>query len=143
MRKHELKATTARKFRHTTDSSHSSPVAENVLNQEFEQAGSNAAWVSDITYVWTDEGWLYLAGVLDLYSRRVVGWSMSERMTSELVTSALRAALRQRCPEAGELLHHSDRGGHDASGAFQKVLREHGITCSVSSVGNCNDNGAV
>jgi len=143
MRKHELKATTARKFRHTTDSNHSHPVAENVLNQEFEQAGPNAAWVSDITYVWTDEGWLYLAGVLDLYSRRVVGWSMSERMTSELVTSALRAALRQRCPEAGELLHHSDRGSQYASGAFQKVLHERGITCSMSGVGNCYDNAVM
>jgi len=143
MRKHELKATTARKFRQTTDSNHSHAVAENVLNQEFEQAGPNAAWVSDITYVWTDEGWLYLAGVLDLYSRRVVGWSMSERMTSELVTSALRAALGQRCPEAGELLHHSDRGSQYASGAFQKVLHERGITCSMSGVGNCYDNAVM
>jgi transposase InsO family protein len=143
MKKHELKATTARKFRHTTDSNHSHPVAENVLNQEFEQAGPNAAWASDITYVWTDEGWLYLAGVLDLYSRRAVGWSMSERMTSDLVISAMQAALRQRCPEAGELLHHSDRGSQYASAAFQKVLREHGITCSMSGVGNCYDNAAM
>jgi transposase InsO family protein len=143
MKKHELKATTARKFRHTTDSKHSHPVAENVLNQEFEQTVANAAWVSDITYVWTDEGWLYLASVLDLYSRRVVGWSMSERMTSELVTSALLAALRQRCPEAGELLHHSDRGSQYASGAFQRVLRDHGIRCSMSGIGNCYDNAAM
>lgn len=143
MRKHELKATTARKFRHTTDSNHSHPVAENVLNQEFEQAVPNAAWVSDITYVWTDEGWLYLASVLDLYSRRVVGWSMSERMTSDLVISAVQAALQQRCPEAGELLHHSDRGSQYASAAFQNVLREHKITCSMSGVGNCYDNAAM
>jgi transposase InsO family protein len=143
MKKHELRSTTARKFRHTTDSKHSHPVADNVLNQEFEQASPNAAWVSDITYVWTDEGWLYLAGVLDLYSRRVVGWSMSERMTSELVVSAVQAALRQRCPEAGELLHHSDRGSQYASAAFQAVLREHEITCSMSGVGNCYDNAAM
>ena len=143
MKKHELKATTARKFRHTTDSNHSHPVAKNVLNQEFEQASPNAAWVSDITYVWTDEGWLYLAGVLDLYSRRVVGWSMSERMTSDLVISAVQAALRLRCPKAGELLHHSDRGSQYASAAFQQVLRDHGITCSMSGVGNCYDNAAM
>jgi transposase InsO family protein len=143
MKKHELRSTTSRKFRHTTDSKHSHPVAENVLNQEFEQAGPNAAWVSDITYVWTDEGWLYVAGVLDLYSRRVVGWSMSERMTSELVVSAVQAALRQRCPEAGELVHHSDRGSQYASAAFQRMLRDHGITCSMSGVGNCYDNAAM
>lgn len=143
MRAHELRASTARKFRHTTDSNHSHPVADNVLNQEFEQSGPNEAWVSDITYVPTREGWLYLVCVLDLYSRKVVGWSMSERMTSQLVISALGMALQQRCPRAEELLHHSDRGSQYASSAFQRVLREHGITCSMSGRGNCYDNAAM
>ncbi len=143
MKKHELRATTARKFRHTTDSNHSHPVAKNVLNQEFEQTGPNEAWVSDITYVPTREGWLYLACVVDLYSRKVVGWSMSDRMKSELVMRALAMALEQRCPEAAELLHHSDRGSQYASAAFQQVLRDHGITCSMSGVGNCYDNAAM
>jgi putative transposase len=143
MQEHELRASTARKFRHTTDSNHSYSVAENVLNQEFEQAGPNEAWVSDITYVPTREGWLYLVCVLDLYSRKVVGWSMSERMKSELVISALGMALQQRCPQAQALLHHSDRGSQYASEAFQRVLRDHGITCSMSGTGNCYDNAAM
>ena len=143
MQEHELRALTARKFRHTTDSNHSYPVADNILNQEFEQAGANEVWVSDITYVPTREGWLYLACVLDLYSRKVVGWSMSERMTSHLVISALAMALRQRCPQAEGLLHHSDRGSQYASGVFQKLLIEHGITCSMSGKGNCYDNAAM
>ncbi len=96
MKENELRAATARKFRHTTDSNHADPVAENVLNQEFEQERANAVWVSDITYVSTREGWLYLACVLDLYSRKVVGWSMSERMKSDLVITALEMGLRQR-----------------------------------------------
>lgn len=143
MQEHELRAATARKFRHTTDSKHSNPVAENVLNQEFERARPNEAWVSDITYVPTRQGWLYLACVLDLYSRRVVGWSMSERMTSDLVISALEMGLLTRSPEGPSLLHHSDRGSQYASGAFQRLLREHGITCSMSGTGNCYDNAAM
>jgi transposase InsO family protein len=143
MQEHDLRASTARKFRHTTDSNHSHPVAKNVLNQEFEQAGPNEAWVSDITYVQTREGSLYLVCVLDLYSRRVVGWSMAERMKSGLVISALQMALQQRCPQAQELLHHSDRGSQYASEAFQRVLRDHGITCSMSGTGNCYDNAAM
>jgi len=98
MQEHELRAATARKFRHTTDSNHSYPVAENVLNQEFKQERPNEVWVSDITYILTREGWLYLVCVLDLYSRRVVGWSMSERMTSELVISALIVSASHRSP---------------------------------------------
>ena len=113
------------------------------MNQEFERARPNEAWVSDITYVPTREGWLYLVCVLDLYSRRVVGWSMSERMTSDLVISALEMGLLTRCPEGQSLLHHSDRGSQYASGAFQRLLREHGITCSMSGTGNCYDNAAM
>jgi putative transposase len=143
MQENELRAATARKFRHTTDSNHAHPVAENVLNQEFEQERANVAWVSDITYVSTREGWLYVACVLDLYSRKVVGWSMSERMKSELVIEALEMGLRQRCPESGDLLHHSDRGSQYASGAFRKLLAEKGITCSMSGTGNCYDNAVM
>jgi putative transposase len=143
MKENALRATTAQKFRHTTDSNHAHPVAENVLNQEFEQERANAVWVSDITYVSTREGWLYLACVLDLYSRKVVGWSMSERMKSDLVIQALEMGLRQRCPEAGDLLHHSDRGSQYASGAFRKRLAEEGITCSMSGTGNCYDNAVM
>jgi len=143
MREHGLRALTARKFRHTTDSNHGHAVAQNVLNQEFEQSRANQVWAGDITYIPTREGWLYLACVLDLYSRKVVGWSMSERMTSELVISAMQMALEQRCPPARELLHHSDRGSQYASGAFQKVLAEHGIECSMSGAGNCYDNAMV
>ena len=143
MQANDLRAATARKFRHTTDSNHSYPVAENVLNQEFEQERPNEVWVSDITYIPTREGWLYLACVLDLYSRRVVGWSMAERMTSDLVISALGLALQQRCPPAEGLLHHSDRGSQYASGVFQELLADHGITCSMSGKGNCYDNAAM
>jgi len=143
MTENGLRAATQRKFRHTTDSNHSHPVAKNILNQEFDQSRPNTAWVSDITYVPTREGWLYLVCVLDLYSRKVVGWAMSERMTSGLVISALEMALQQRCPEAGELLHHSDRGSQYASGAFQRLLAEQGITCSMSGTGNCYDNAAM
>jgi len=143
MREHGLRALTARKFRATTDSNHCHPVAANVLNQEFEQSRVNQVWAGDITYIPTREGWLYLACVLDLYSRKVVGWSMSERMTSEVVITAMQMALEQRCPQARELLHHSDRGSQYASGAFQKVLAEHGITCSMSGAGNCYDNAMV
>lgn len=139
-----LRSTTARKFRPTTDSNHPHPVAENVLNQEFQQPQPNQAWVSDLTYVWTGEGWLYLACVLDLYSRKVVGWSMAARMTSEVVLSALRMALRERCPQAGgELLHHSDRGSQYASAAFQDLLKLHGLRCSMSRQGNCYDNAVM
>lgn len=141
MQEHGLRAATKRKFRHTTDSNHSHPVAKNVLNQEFEQAGPDTVWVSDITYIPTREGWLYLVCVLDLYSRKVVGWSMSERMTSALVISALKMALGQRCPQ--ELLHHSDRGSQYASEAFQSILAAHGIRCSMSGTGNCYDNAVM
>ena len=143
MQEHELRALTARKFRHTTDSKHSYPVADNILNQEFEQADANEVWVSDLTYIPTREGWLYLACVLDLYSRRVVGWSMSERMTSDLVISGLKMGLLTRDLEGKELLHHSDRGSQYASGGFQKLLADHGITCSMSGKGNCYDNAAM
>lgn len=108
MRKDGLKAKTIRKFKATTNSNHSLPVAENLLNRDFMPAEPNKAWVADITYVWTNEGWLYLAIVIDLYSRAVVGWSMSERMTRNLVMDAFTLAVKRRNPSPG-LIHHSDR----------------------------------
>ena len=139
-----IRAASTRKYRVTTDSNHSHPVAENVLNREFQQASADRVWLADITYIWTAEGWLYLACVLDAYSRRIVGWSMSDRMRQDLVLDALRMALGQRRPdgEAG-LLHHSDRGSQYASAAFQKLLKEESITCSMSRRGNCWDNAMM
>lgn len=142
MRQSGLRATTARKFRHTTDSNHRLPVAPNVLDRQFEARGPNEKWVSDITYVWTDEGWLYLAAVEDLYSRKVVGWSLGERLTSELVNEALRMAIGRQLPMV-ELLAHSDRGSQYASGSYQRLLASRGITCSMSRKGNCWDNAPM
>lgn len=136
MRQHGLRASSARKFRVTTDSRHSLPVAENMLNREFSQAEPDRVWLADITYIWTQEGWLYLACVLDACSRKVVGWSMQERMTQDLVLDALRMALGRRRPDAG-LLHHSDRGSQYASGDYQKELSRRGIVCSMSRRGDC------
>jgi putative transposase len=142
MRQSGLRATTARKFRHTTDSNHRLPVAQNVLDRQFEASGPNEKWVSDITYVWTDEGWLYLAAVEDLYSRKVVGWSLGERLTSELVNEALRMAIGRQLPMV-DLLAHSDRGSQYASGSYQRLLASRGITCSMSRKGNCWDNAPM
>ena len=131
-----------RKFTVTTDSRHSLPVATNKLEQEFSASRSNEKWVTDITYVWTRKGWLYLAVVLDLFSRKVVGWSMQETMEKELVINALTMALKARQPPQG-LLHHSDRGSQYASAAYQKLLRDRQITCSMSRKGNCYDNAVM
>jgi len=144
MRERGLRAAGSRKFRVTTDSKHSLPVAKNVLNREFEPGSADRVWLSDITYIWTREGWLYLACVLDAYSRKVVGWSMSERMTKELVLDALRMALgRRRLDGEVKLLHHSDRGSQYASAAYQELLREEQISCSMSRKGNCWDNAPM
>ena len=144
MRDHGLRAASIRKFRVTTDSHHSLPVAENVLNREFEQESADRVWLADITYIWTREGWLYLPCVLDAYSRKIVGWSMSDRMTKDLVLEALRMALDRRRPDrAAGLVHHSDRGSQYASEAFQQLLREEQITCSMSRKGNCWDNAMM
>jgi putative transposase len=139
MRKDGLKAKTVRKFKATTNSKHSLPVAENLLDRDFTPAEPNRAWAADITYVWTKEGWLYLAVVIDLFSRAVVGWSMSERMTRTLVMDAFTLAVMRRNPPPG-LIHHSDRGSQYASGDFQKLLEKHGAICSMSRKGNCWDN---
>jgi len=144
MRDHGLRATFPRKFRVTTDSNHLLPIAENVLNREFEQESPDRVWLADITYIWTTQGWLYLACVLDTYSRRIVGWSMGERMQSSLVLDALRMALGRRRPDRKvALLHHSDRGSQYASHAFQELLNDENITCSMSRKGNCWDNAMM
>ena len=131
-----------RRFKATTDSKHKLPVAENVLDRNFEVDAPDVAWVTDITYVWTDEGWLYLAAILDLFSRRVVGLAMSERIDRALVLEALRNAVGRRVPSAG-LLHHSDRGSQYASGDYQKALVDLGVVCSMSRKGNCWDNAVA
>jgi transposase InsO family protein len=134
-----LKARRKRRFKATTDSNHAMPVAENVLDRKFEVDAPNVAWVTDITYVWTSEGWLYLAAILDLFSRRVVGFAMSERIDRALVLQALTAAVGRRAPNAG-LVHHSDRGSQYASNDYQAALDALGVVCSMSRKGNCWDN---
>lgn len=142
MRKDGLKAKTIRKFKATTNSNHNLPVAENLLNRDFSPTAPNRAWVADITYIWTNEGWLYLAVVIDLFSRAVVGWSMSERMTRTLVMDAFTLAVKRRNPSPG-LIHHSDRGSQYASADFQKLLEKYGAICSMSRKANCWDNAAA
>ena len=128
-----------RKFRRTTNSKHGHPVAPNLLAQDFSTSRPNEVWVSDITYIWTDEGWLYLASTLDLFSRMIVGWSMNSIMPASLVEDALKMAIDRRSPPAG-MIHHSDRGVQYAAHAFQGLLDRHGIVCSMSRKGNCYDN---
>lgn len=142
MRDNDIRAKSARKFKNTTDSRHSLPVAENLLDRQFEAQGPNERWVADITYIWTREGWLYLAVVEDLYSRMVVGWSMGDTMTSRLVVDALEMAVHRRLPDEG-LLAHSDRGSQYASEHYQRLLAKHGIDCSMSGVGQCWDNAPM
>jgi putative transposase len=142
MRQEGIAAKTKRKFRVTTDSNHDRPVAENVLARQFEPVAANQAWAADITYLATGEGWLYLAAVEDLYSRRIVGWSMSSRIDSRLVADALEMALAGRRPGAG-LVAHSDRGSQYASGHYQRLLAGHEITCSMSRRANCWDNAPM
>lgn len=139
MRQEGLRCKTRRRFRATTNSNHSLPVAPNHLDRQFQVAAPDRAYVSDITYVATGEGWLYLAVFLDLYSRQVVGWAMSAWMTADLVVDALQMARWRRRPGEG-LLVHSDRGSQYASGRFQTVLKNHGYLCSMSRKGNCWDN---
>jgi putative transposase len=139
MKLHGIKARGKRKFVVTTDSKHNLPIAPNLLNRDFQPAQPNAVWTSDITYIQTDEGWLYLAAVIDLYSRQVVGWSMQPHMQTSLVTDALRMAWFRRRPEPG-LIFHSDRGSQYCSHAFQQTLSEYGMQSSMSRKGNCWDN---
>lgn len=142
MKKHGLHATWRRKFVHTTDSRHNYPVAENVLDRCFTVDKPNQAWVSDLTYIRTGQGWLYLAAIMDLYSRKIVGWSMAPSMPTDLVAGALHMALQQRRPGPGLILH-SDRGSQYASSAYQTLLHQHEIRCSMSRKGNCWDNAVM
>jgi putative transposase len=131
-----------RPFVVTTDSNHDYPVADNILDQDFQASRPDERWVTDITYIPTDEGWLYLAAIMDLYSRRIVGWAMQDNLGTSIVLRALDMALVHRQPSKG-LLHHSDRGSQYASTAYQRVLADGGITCSMSRRGNCYDNAAM
>ena len=143
MQEQQIRAKTKKKFvPRTTDSHHASPVAENLLDRHFAAAKPNQKWVADITYIPTDEGWLYLAGVLDLYSRKVVGWSMADHMQTQLVSDALSMALARRQPAEG-LLHHSDRGVQYASDDYQHLLGTRGVMVSMSGKGNCWDNACA
>lgn len=131
-----------KKYKVTTNSNHKQPVYENILNRQFQPAMANQAWASDITYIWTQEGWMYLAVVIDLYSRKVVGWSMSSRMKASLVCDALTMAIWQRKPSAG-LIVHSDRGSQYASWQYRRLLKKHALVGSMSRKGNCWDNSVV
>ncbi len=142
MRELGLAGRRKRRFRATTDSKHRFPVAPNVLMREFDVESPNTAWVTDITYLATSEGWLYLAVILDLFSRRVVGYAMSERIDRELVLEALREALARR-PGVRDLVHHSDRGSQYASHDYREALDQAGIMCSMSRRGNCWDNAVA
>ena len=142
MRQYGWRAKAAKKYKATTNSNHKLPVAPNLLQQNFEASKPNEKWVSDITYIWTDEGWLYLAVIMDLYSRMVVGWALSERMTSSLVINALQTALEGRKMPRG-IIVHSDRGSQYCSADYQKLLAENGLICSMSKRGDCYDNAAM
>jgi transposase InsO family protein len=142
MRKHAIQAKTKKKFKVTTNSRHNRPVADNLLNQDFIVTVPNTVWVSDITYIWTDEGWSYLATVLDLYSRRIVGWAVKERLTDTLVIEAFERACINRNPKSG-LMFHSDRGSQYASNDFRKRLSARGFLQSMSGAGNCYDNACA
>lgn len=142
MRESGLKPVWKRKFVATTDSRHDLPVADNRLNRDFAPVAPNTAWVGDITYIRTRSGWLYLAVVIDLYSRKVVGWAMDRAMPAALVCKALHLAVQQRDPPMG-LLVHSDRGSQYASAEYQRLLGDHGLVCSMSRVGNCWDNAVA
>lgn len=142
MKLHQIAAKRKRRFVVTTDSKHDLPVAENILNQNFQATKSDQKWATDITYIWTKEGWLYLAVVLDLFSRKIVGWAMDANMERWLVINALKMALQSRHPPKG-LLHHSDRGSQYASNDYQQVLSDNNICCSMSRKGNCYDNAVM
>ncbi len=142
MKKHGIRARTKRRFRVTTDSKHNLPVAPNLLNRDFNPERPNTVWASDITYISTKEGWLFLAVIVDLFSRQVVGWSLDKMMTKELVNSALKQAYFRRKPGKG-LVFHSDRGSQYCSKEFRKLLSQFGMLQSQSRKANCWDNAVV
>lgn len=142
MQKEGIKARTQRKYRVTTDSGHNKNVPENILNRQFKVKQINTAWVGDITFIWTKEGWVYLSTVIDLYSRKVIGWSISNRITKELVIKSLDIAVKKRKPGQG-LIFHSDRGVQYASDEFKLYLKRIGAIQSMSRKGNCWDNSVA
>jgi putative transposase len=142
MRLHRLRARSKRRFCTTTDSAHDFPVARNLVARNFKVAAPNRVWASDVTYILTADGWLFLAVLVDLHSRRVVGWALGDRNNESLTLAALRMAIEHRSPRPG-LLHHSDRGTTYASSEYQDVLRRHGMRVSMSRRGNCWDNAVV
>lgn len=142
MRENNISSKVKRKFKITTNSDHSNLIAPNLLEQNFTANSPNQIWVSDITYIWTKEGWLYLAVILDLCSRKIVGWHMHHRITKELVITSFMKAYWSRKPSKG-LIHHSDRGSQYASNDFQKTLFNAGAICSMSGKGNCYDNAVA
>ena len=142
MRAADVRGRVRRRFKVTTDSRHREPVAPNKLNRQFDAESSDSVWCADITYVPTSSGWVYLAAIIDLSTRLVVGWSMATHMRSELVEGALRNALSWRAP-ASQLIHHSDRGSQYASQAYRAILSENGIEASMSRAGDCYDNAVI
>lgn len=142
MREAGLRSRTKKKFKATTDSRHNLPVAPNLLDQVFTVDAPDRTWVGDITYVHTQEGWLYLAVLIDLFNRQVVGWSASSRLTRQLTIDSLQMALDHRRPAPG-LMHHSDRGSQYAAGDYQNLLAKHKMICSMSRKGNCYDNAVA
>lgn len=143
MRAADIRSQTCRKFRvSTTDSNHPHPIAPNIVNRDFAPSTKNETWTADITYIPTDEGWLYLAVVEDLFTRKIVGWSMADHMESRLVVDAFEMAVQRELPGEG-LVAHSDRGSQYASDHYQQLLAKHDITCSMSRKGNCWDNAPM
>ncbi len=142
MRENGMHARQKRRFKRTTDSHHAFPIAPNIIAQDFAATGPNQKWGADISYIWTREGWLYLAVVIDLFARRVVGWAVSDRLHRKLALQALQMAITMRRPPRG-LIHHSDRGSQYCSLDYQAILKANGITISMSGKGNCYDNAMV
>ena len=142
MKENGICAVRTRAYKVTTNAHHNYPVAPNLLNRDFQAQGPNQKWVGDISYLWTQEGWLYLAVILDLYSRRVIGWAVGDRLTKDLAIRALNMAISLRQPLRG-CLHHTDRGSQYCSHAYQAILKEHGFLVSMSAKGACYDNAVV
>ena len=142
MRRYGIRSRLPARYRVTTDSSHSRKPAPNLLRRNFTRTSPNRAWVADVTHVWTRQGWLYLAVVLDLFSRQVIGWEVADKNSTELTMAALKMALNRRQPKRG-MIHHSDRGSHYANIHYQKVLKSYGIKASMSRRANCWDNAVV
>jgi putative transposase len=142
MREKRLVALRRRRYRATTDSKHSFPIAPNLLERDFTAHGPDESWVTDITFIWTRQGWLYLAVILDVFSRRVVGWATGQHVDRHLALTALDMALARRCPRRG-LVHHSDRGSTYASRDYRRALESRGIKCSMSRKGDCWDNAVA